>query len=229
MLKGNDMCECTFVEAKMFDWQGQTPRLSHSFKWKEHPLFGTWHQMKYRCYSPALRQYPDWGGRGIRVCTQWLVNFETFIKDMGDKPKFTTLDRVDNDKGYCPHNCKWSTHLEQSQNRRVYRTSKTGYSGIRLTKAGTYQARSLYGSRVVLGCFKTLDDALTSQKKLHKKVTPRINNTSGITGVTQDKKTGRWNVRKIISNKRVYLGATETLNEAKELYLSGKKKERKKR
>ena len=222
------MCDCIFAESKVFDWGNQKGRKDHLFKWREHELFTTWHQMKYRCYSPKIAQYADWGGRGIRVCEQWVYDFEKFVLDMGTRPPDKSIDRRDNDKGYCPHNCRWATRIEQAQNKRPYKTSKTGYSGIRLTEAGTYQARTL-NTRIVLGCFATIDGALEAQRTLQKQTNPRSNNTSGIRGVTMDKKTGRWNVRKVVGEKRIYLGTTETLEEAKELYLSGKKKGKKKR
>jgi len=89
----------------------------------KHKLCGTkeynsWNNMKIRCYNPSHKQYKDYGGRGIRVCNEWLNSFEQFYKDMGPRPIGTTLDRINNNKGYEPSNCRWSTPKEQSKNRR---------------------------------------------------------------------------------------------------------------
>lgn len=81
---------------------------------------------RQRCRNPNNRDYPHYGGRGITVCERW-DNFETFLADMGIRPKGMTLDRVDNSKGYSPENCRWATRAEQSQNTR--KTSFITYQG----------------------------------------------------------------------------------------------------
>jgi hypothetical protein len=78
----------------------------------------TWTAMVYRCTSPNSSSYHKYGGRGIAVCERWLT-YENFVNDMGERPgKEYTIDRIDNEKGYFPGNCKWSTAKEQATNRR---------------------------------------------------------------------------------------------------------------
>lgn len=80
-------------------------------------IYDTWTSMIQRCTNPKNDRFSDYGGRGITVCDEWL-NIENFYKDMGDKPKGMSLDRKDNDKGYCKENCRWATPKEQQNNMR---------------------------------------------------------------------------------------------------------------
>lgn len=81
--------------------------------------FSVWTGMRSRCYNEKHKQYADYGGRGITMCDAWKDNFQAFYDDMGPRPSLDyTIDRIDNDVGYCKENCKWSTKLEQANNKR---------------------------------------------------------------------------------------------------------------
>jgi hypothetical protein len=75
--------------------------------------------MKTRCYNIKDPHYPRYGGRGITVCAEWLNNFDAFLDwsiKHGSAPGLQ-IDRIDNDKGYCPSNCRWTTAEVNSNNR----------------------------------------------------------------------------------------------------------------
>jgi hypothetical protein len=75
--------------------------------------------MLARCYNPKNPRYADYGGRGITVCDAWRHDFSAFLADMGRRPsKEHSLDRIDNDKGYSPDNCRWALPAEQMTNLR---------------------------------------------------------------------------------------------------------------
>lgn len=81
-------------------------------------IYITWNNMKSRCMNPQNISYSNYGGRGITVCERWL-SFENFIADMGPTYKQgLQLDRIDNNKGYSPDNCRWVTHKENQNNKR---------------------------------------------------------------------------------------------------------------
>ena len=80
-----------------------------------------WYCMKDRCNNPKNPSFAGYGGRGIHVCDRWLNSFENFLEDMGKKPDGLTLDRKDNNAGYSPENCIWSSRTAQARNRRSNR------------------------------------------------------------------------------------------------------------
>lgn len=73
--------------------------------------------MLTRCRNRRFKQWADYGGRGITVCERWL-EFSNFLEDMGQRLLGLTLERIDNDKGYEPGNCKWATRHDQRMNQR---------------------------------------------------------------------------------------------------------------
>ena len=93
----------------------------HTRQGKKRPEYAVWHSMKARCTNPNCSDYSDYGGRGIKVCMNWSARngYAAFISDMGLRPSVShMLERKDNDKDYCPGNCRWATPQEQARNKR---------------------------------------------------------------------------------------------------------------
>lgn len=85
----------------------------------------TWHSMKQRTSDTNCRDYARYGGRGILIEDPRWLEFENFYKDMGERPVGKTLDRKDNDKGYCKGNCRWATYSAQRRNQHHFLALRT--------------------------------------------------------------------------------------------------------
>lgn len=96
----------------------KTQNLKHGKS--NHKLFSVWWDMKRRCYNKSRSDYIYYGGRGIKVCDIWKDDFQAFYdwaKASGYEEGLT-LDRIDNDKGYQPSNCRWVPMKVQNNNKR---------------------------------------------------------------------------------------------------------------
>jgi hypothetical protein len=95
--------------------------------------YHSWASMIQRCTNPKRFYYHRYGGRGITVCKRW-AKFENFLKDMGERPEGTTLDRKNNDGNYTPANCRWATKEQQASNK-VFACTKHKNKILKLCKA----------------------------------------------------------------------------------------------
>jgi hypothetical protein len=81
--------------------------------------YNIWSKIKARCYKPSIKEYRNYGARGIKMCDRWRNSYANFLADMGrcPSPKHS-IDRINNDGDYEPSNCRWATKRQQSVNRR---------------------------------------------------------------------------------------------------------------
>lgn len=98
---------------------------------KKTGTYRSWEKMKARCLCPTDNRYEYYGGRGITICQSWVESFESFLADMGERPPGTSLDRIDNSKGYEPANCRWATREQQMRNTRATKLCESDAAKIR--------------------------------------------------------------------------------------------------
>jgi len=156
--------------------------------------------------NPNNENFKRYGGRGITICEKWVGvdGFKNFLRDMGDRPQGYTIDRIDNDKGYEPDNCKWSTPSEQNRNQRlrnpngikyIYKTKKTWRVGRHIN--GTYLSWS----------FKNKEEAeefnsSINQTIINKKINQILSKIK-YSGVTYNKNNGKY--QSYISKNYLYI------------------------
>ena len=205
-LKGECKCSCTPQD------------LGSGVLDTERPEYSVWAGMKQRCYNPNNKAYPNYGGRGIEMCAPWRESFKEFYKDMGQRPNpKLSIQRIDNDKGYCLSNCKWASAKEQASNRREN-------SGHKLPK-GVYKVGASFvakpvvnGMQLYLGKFRSMKQAKEVIHYLKKwegwvKLGLSTRGSSSHKGVSFDKQKGKW--KAYIPSNGKFIKLCETEDEAR--------------
>lgn len=104
-------CGCTLAKR-----QGVSGVKTHGQSYTR--TYRIWRGMIHRCNDPKASAYPKYGAKGIKVCAQWETSFAQFFGDMGHPPTNKhSIDRIRNDLGYEPANCRWATPKEQAANK----------------------------------------------------------------------------------------------------------------
>lgn len=133
----------------------------------------SWHSMKERCLNKNIISFKNYGGRGITVCKRWKNSFSNFLKDMGNRPSGTSLDRINNDGNYELNNCRWATPIQQANNQRKRKNNTSGYTGVSFYKPSKkWKAQiTINGKTYNLGHFDNIEEALNAYNLARKNKT----------------------------------------------------------
>ena len=115
--------------------------------------YRAWADMKNRCYNENVKEYKNYGQRGIGVSLEWFYSFEKFLSDIGACPSGDyVLDRIDPNGGYCKENCRWVNKSISSLNKNV--------KGYTKNKLGKFVSKiNVCGKSYHIGCYETESEA----------------------------------------------------------------------
>lgn len=139
--------------------------ISHSMA--KHRFYKTWCGMIHRCNNPKNKDYIHYGGRGITVCEEWLdvTIFIAWAEATHPNIEGYSLDRIDNDLGYSPENCRWADKTTQNTNQRMKKSNTSGFVGVHWDIGNNkYVARiTVLGNKVHIGSFLTKIEAVLAR------------------------------------------------------------------
>ena len=123
-------CGCLKREQDKINLDRATHAMSHK------RLYEIWQGMKSRCYNPNDARYANYGGRGIMICQAWQNDFLAFYNwaIAHGYSDTLTIDRIDNDRGYSPENCRFASNKDQCRNRSTNINIRIGNATKTLTE-----------------------------------------------------------------------------------------------
>ena len=134
---------------------------------RSHRFYKTWNQMIKRCTNPKDKGYKNYGERGITICEEWLDvrNFVAWCDLTHPNIEGLSLDRIDNDAGYSPENCRWADRTTQNINQRIQKNNTSGYVGVSWHKGNNKWVAKIKVIKVGinLGYFNSKEEAVQAR------------------------------------------------------------------
>lgn len=198
---GTKSCGCLADEA--------TCRFQPKHGMRNTRTYRAWIGMRMRC-RPTDKASAGYWERGISVCERW-SSFDAFLNDMGECPPGLSLDRVDNDRGYEPGNCRWATVTQQNRNKRNIRFHTHNGETLCLKD---WSIRYGVSYPALLGRLKAgwaFEDAINPEGR---RARPGSANTSGVVGVAWDKSREIWIAYVHVNRRFKNLGRFKRLEDA---------------
>lgn len=144
----------------------QTSKAKKTHGMRNTPTYKTWCSMKERCLNENSPAYQGYGSEGIKIHQPWVDSFEEFLKDMGERPLGTSLDRIDPHGDYTPENCRWVDASNQAFNKTLKVNNTSGKTGVKFdSKRNRWIATICCNyERIYLGSFVSKDLAIKARK-----------------------------------------------------------------
>lgn len=154
---------CVMYDVKRRNQQECKDCSGHTHGKSKDRLYDVYNNIVKRCTNPNNPSYKDYGGRGVTLCDEW-EDINVFL-DWAYKNGYSdglSIDRIDNDLGYSPNNCRWSTKTTQVRHtRKLYRVNTSGYRGVSWNIGVNKWVASIcvYGKKKHLGYFQDILEA----------------------------------------------------------------------
>lgn len=160
IVRHGDLRNGSTVSRGCYNYEKESAVKTHGYSRTK--LGNVFEGMKQRCNNPKNKNYEKYGGRGIKICTEWLNDPKKFF-DWAIKNGYKeglSIDRIDVNGNYEPDNCRWADNETQCLNQRLRKDNKTGYKGIYYSE-GVYRVQIRRNKkRYYFGSYKTLPEAV---------------------------------------------------------------------
>lgn len=160
IVRHGDLRNGSTVSCGCYNYEKESAVKTHGYSRTK--LGNVFEGMKQRCNNPKNKNYEKYGGRGIKICTEWLNDPKKFF-DWAIKNGYKeglSIDRIDVNGNYEPDNCRWADNETQCLNQRLRKDNKTGYKGIYYSE-GVHRVQIRRNKkRYYFGSYKTLPEAV---------------------------------------------------------------------